>query len=261
MLHVGTFNVRGDTPLDGPQGWKFRRDRFLSLVRDWSPDLLGLQEPLIPQLNDILLGLSAYDWIGCGRDDGRQQGEFCPILYRRERLAVVESGTFWLSESPETPGSKGWGSRYPRICTWAHLIDRETGAAFFHYNLHLDHEAQTARENGMSLLLERIRQRQPADPVIVTGDFNAHPDNPVLALLHAPDSPVACDTYLNTPRDAGHIGTFHGFTGTAMEDRIDYIFVSPPWQVLNASILHGDGMRPFPSDHFPVAATLSLPAA
>jgi endonuclease/exonuclease/phosphatase family metal-dependent hydrolase len=258
MLHVGTFNIRGDTPVDGPQQWEFRRDRLLQLIRDWSPDLLGLQEPFFPQLTDILRGLPLYDWVGCGRDDGHEQGEFCPILYRRERLAVAESGTFWLSEAPDTAGSKGWGSRYPRICTWARFVDRETGAAFFHYNLHLDHESQSARENGMLLLLERIRLRGSADAVLVTGDFNAGPNNPALALLRAPSSPAARDTYLEIHKHESSIGTFHGFTGVAREDRIDYIFVSPSWQVFDARILQGDGKRPFPSDHFPVTATLLL---
>lgn len=258
MLKVGTFNVRGETPVDGAQRWEYRRSRFLDLVRDWSPDLLGLQEPLLPQLTDILHGLPDYDWVGVGRDDGREAGEFCPILYRRERLAVLESGTFWLSETPETPGSMGWGSRHARLCTWAFLSDRRTGMTFFHYNLHLDHESQPARENGASLLRERIRQRSAPDPVIVTGDFNASPDNPAIARMRAPDSPVPCDAFLAAHPEAESAGTFHGFTGTTLGDRIDYLFVSPSWQVLDARIVCGDGARPFPSDHFPVAATLSV---
>ncbi len=141
-----------------------------------------------------------------------------------------------------------------RLCTWVHLTEREIGASFYLYNVHLDHESQAAREKSAQLLLERIWERPTTDPVIVTGDFNAPPDNPAILRLIATDSPVSQSALAAFPQEAP--GTFHGFTGETSGGSIDHIFLSPEWQIVRAQILHGDGQRPFPSDHFPLAATL-----
>ena len=248
-LSVGTCNVRWDNPDDGEHRWELRRERLLALLRSWAPDVLGLQEPLRHQIHDLRQGLPEYDSVGVGRDDGVEAGEFCPIFYRRDRFQPAAMGTFWLSEEPDTPGSLAWGARHPRICTWATLIERDTSAAFSVYNVHLDHESQTARENGVALLLERIRQRP--GPVLVTGDFNAEPDNPAVKRLQAEAAPP-----LKSALAAAPTGTFHGFTGEASDGPIDYVFYSPEWQALSAGVLRGDSLRPFPSDHFPVSAVL-----
>jgi len=252
-LSAGTCNVRWDNPDDGEHRWEGRRERLLSLLRAWAPDVLGLQEPLRHQLHYLRQGLPEYQVVGVGRDDGVAAGEFCPILYRRDRFQPVAVGTFWLSEEPETPGSMAWGARHPRICTWASLIERDTDAAFSVYNLHLDHESQAARENGVALLLERIGQRTVSGPVMVLGDFNARPDNPAIKRIQGAASPSLKSTFATIPE-----GTFHGFTGKASHGPIDYIFYSPEWQVLSAQVLQGDGLRPFPSDHFPVSAVLVM---
>jgi len=252
-LRVATFNVRWDAPGDEYR-WDRRRARSVQLLQDWSPDLLGLQEPLHSQLEQIAEALPAYTVLGVGREDGREAGEFCPILYRTARFDLKEGGTFWLSGTPSIPGSADWGNRIPRICTWACLRDRETGVDLSLYNVHLDHESQPAREKGAQLLLDTLRQRAIGSPVIVTGDFNAEPGNAAVRRLQAADSPVPISALnLTSPP-----GTFHGFTGLASGGPIDYIFLSPEWQVLEASVLVGDGATPFPSDHFPVAATLRL---
>ncbi len=258
QLQVGTFNVRWDSPDDGDHRWDRRRPRLVGLLRDWGPDLLGLQEPLARQRDDILRALPEYGAVGVGRDDGREAGEFCAILYRQDRFDVVDSGTFWLSETPDTPGSKGWGSRHARICSWACLADRAAGWQFFLYNVHLDHESQQARNEGVARLLERIRGRRTADPVLVTGDFNAPPDNTAVAALTAADSPTLTDAFHARHPDGAAGGTFHGFTGTPGATPIDYVFVSKEWRVLQADVVRGDGLRPFRSDHFPVAVTLAL---
>lgn len=252
-LSVGTCNVRWDNPDDGEHRWELRRERLTALLRSWAPDVLGLQEPLRHQLHYLRQALPEYDAVGVGRDDGVAAGEFCPILYRRDRFQSADGGTFWLSEEPETPGSVAWGARHPRICTWAGLVERDTNAAFSVYNLHLDHESQAARENGVALLLERISQRAAPGPVIVLGDFNAEPDNPAVLRLQEAASPGLRNALAAVPE-----GTFHGFTGEASDGPIDYIFHSPEWQTLAAQVLHGDGLRPFPSDHFPVSAVLLM---
>ena len=257
-LRVGTFNVRYASSNDGEHHWEQRRERLTALLRSWEPDVLGLQEPLRLQLEDILQALPEYAGVGVGRDDGIAAGEFSPILYRRSRFHLLDSGTFWLSEEPDRPGSRGWGARHARICTWAHLVEHGTEAAFSLYNVHLDHEAQEARERGVEMVLERIRRRANVAPVILTGDFNAWPDNPAMVRVQQFDSPVSKNALAAAkPGDAG-AGTFHGFTGQAQESPIDYIFVSPEWRVLEGIVMRGDGLRPFASDHFPVAAILKL---
>jgi len=254
-IRVGTFNVRWDAPEDEHR-WEQRRARSVQMLHDWAPDLLGLQEPLHSQLEQIAEGLPAYTVVGVGREDGRRGGEFCPILYRTARFDLKEGGTFWLSGTPSVPGSVGWGNRIPRICTWAVLEERETGSEFSLYNVHLDHESQAAREKSVQLLIDTLQENAAVGPIIVTGDFNAEPGNPAVQRLQAADSPAPVSALsLASPTPPG---TFHGFTGRASGGPIDYIFLSPEWHVLAADVLTGDGARPFPSDHFPVAATLRL---
>lgn len=255
VVRVGTFNVRWDAPEDEYR-WEQRRARSVPLLHDWAPDLLGLQEPLHSQLKQIAEALPWYTVVGVGREDGKQAGEFCPILYRTSRFDLKEGGTFWLSDTPSLPGSADWGNRIPRICTWAHLRDRETEREFSLYNVHLDHESQAAREKSVQFLVDTLRQRTQGGPVIVTGDFNAEPGNAAIRRLQAGDSPAPVSALeIARPMPSG---TFHGFTGQAQGGPIDYVFLSPEWHVLEASILTGDGTLPFPSDHFPVAATLQM---
>ena len=254
LLHIGTFNVRWADPNDGAHRWDQRKSRLFDFLRAWEPDVLGLQEPLHSQLTEIRHALPRYEAAAVGREDGQEGGEFCPIFYQSARFELADSGTFWFSETPETPGSRGWGSWHPRICTWVHLKERSSGTAFYVYNLHWDNESQTARENSARILLERIRQRPSADPVIVLGDFNAEAGNAAVARLSAPGSPVPTSALASVHPEQS--GTFHGFTGEPSEAPIDHIFLSPEWKVLDAEVLYGDGERPFLSDHFPVAASL-----
>ena len=253
-IRIGTFNVRWDDPNDGANCWDWRRGRLLDVLRAWEPDVLGLQEPRRFPLDQICQALPAYAMAGVGREDGQEAGEFCPIFFRRARFGLAGSGTFWFSDTPDTPGSRTWGNWHPRICTWVCLREQESGLVFYVYNLHWDNESQIARENSARLLLDRIHQRPTADPVIVMGDFNAEADNAAVARLRAADSPVPVSALRTAHPESS--GTFHGFTGEAPGTPIDHIFLSPEWEVGEAQLLHGDGKHPFPSDHFPVAATL-----
>jgi endonuclease/exonuclease/phosphatase family metal-dependent hydrolase len=248
-LSVGTCNVRWDCPDDGEHRWEQRRERLTSLLRSWGPDVLGLQEPYRHQLDYLRQVLPEYDTIGVGRNDSLESGEFCAIFYRRDRFQPLASGTFWLADTPDTPGAIAWGARHPRICTWVDLVEPRTDTRFSVYNVHLDHESQTARENGVALLLDRLRP----GPTLVLGDFNAAPDNPAVQLLLRSPFPGLASALAPRPE-----GTFHGFSGKAAPGPIDYIFYSPEWQALSAQVLHGDGERPYPSDHFPVSAVLQL---
>lgn len=253
-LKVGTFNVRWANPDDGEHRWENRRARLLMLLQDWSPDILGLQEPLLPQLNDIRRALPDCAGVAVGRDDGVNAGEFCPIFYRASRFMCLDTGAFWFSETPDVAGSRSWGCTHPRLCTWAELRDNENGNGnvFRVYNLHWDHESQAARENS-GLLLREVLRPLPG-PFIVLGDFNAPADNPAVADLTI----LGVDAWQSafTSEQQREPGTFHGFTGVPTKPPIDHILLSRDWEVVDAEVLRGDGLRPFVSDHFPVAATL-----
>jgi len=244
------------------------------VIRNFSPAVLGLQEALRSQLDDIARALPWYGEVGVGRNDGVRAGEYAAILYDRHRLTLLAEGWFWLSDTPEVPASMTWGNRYPRIATWARLVDRTTGHAFIVFNTHWDHESQVAREHSARLLLDRIGARPvPDDPVLLIGDLNCGDDNPAFAALTANRFTDALRTI--RPSATAGIGTFHGFRGGRQGTKIDFVLVSPlhaaaasaldasagrerEWQVLDADIVHTSEGRRYPSDHFPVTATLLI---
>ena len=269
-LAVMTFNIRYGTANDGENRWTNRRDTLFALLRKENPDLIGLQEALRFQVDEILAAVPGYAVVGVGRDDGRAAGEMSAILFRTARFHVAASGTFWFSDTPEVPGSKTWGNRITRISSWARFVDRD-GSAFTHYNLHLDHESQPSREKSTALLLQRIAARPVAsEPVIVTGDFNVGESNPALHVLVGPGGPAATpaagapappfmDTFRAVHRDARDVGTFTAFAfGRTTGDKIDYVLVQPGTTVLDASIVRTAEGGHYPSDHFPVTARIQL---
>lgn len=259
-LSVMTFNIRYATADDGPDRWERRRDLLAEVVREAAPDVLGLQEALRSQLDDLGRAVLGYRTVGVGRDDGGARGEHAAILVKESRIEVLDHGTFWFSDTPERPGSIGWGATLPRICTWALLVDRSTGRAFYLYNVHWDHESQESRAKSAVLLQERIRARTQPHPVIVTGDFNAGEENPAFQLLIAADAvPALFDTFRALyPDTAGLIGTFHGFRGSVTGEKIDAVLATPEWVPVEAGIVHASRDGRYPSDHFPVTARVAL---
>jgi endonuclease/exonuclease/phosphatase family metal-dependent hydrolase len=262
-LQVMTFNIRYGTAKDGDNHWTARRDMLFDVIRERDADLVGLQEALAFQIDEILAAVPGYAAIGVGRDDAGRAGEFSAILFKRDRFRVATAGTFWFSDTPEVTASKTWGNNITRICTWARLIDRD-GRGFYHFNLHLDHESQPSRERSTLLLRQRIEARAfPADPVVVTGDFNVGERNPALAALVAKGDPAApfVDTYRVLYPDETVVGTFTGFKmGNTAGDKIDYVLVQPGAEVIGAEIIRTSRNDRYPSDHFPVAARIRLPA-
>jgi endonuclease/exonuclease/phosphatase family metal-dependent hydrolase len=224
-------------------------------VREQDADLVGLQEALDFQIDEITAAVPGYASIGVGRDDGGARGEFAAILFRKNRFRVAEAGTFWFSDTPAVPGSKSWGNNITRICTWARLIDRD-GRGFFVYNVHLDHQSQPSRERSTLLLRERIDARSfAAEPVVVTGDFNVGEKNPALATLVGP----FVDTYRVVRPQETTVGTFTGFKfGNVDSEKIDYILVQPGTEVMHADIVRFTRDQRYPSDHFPVVARVRL---
>jgi endonuclease/exonuclease/phosphatase family metal-dependent hydrolase len=255
---VMSFNIRYGTADDGPDAWPARQGRVAALIRREAPDILGLQEALRFQLDELRAMLPAYGEVGVGRDDGREAGEYAAILFRTDRFQLVQSGNFWFSDTPSVPGSRSWGNTITRLATWVRLRDRATSDTVSVYNVHLDHESQPSRERSVALLLQRIRQRGNHDPVIVTGDFNAGEDNPAVAAMRS----AFTDTYRDVHPADTLVGTYHGFRGTTTGARIDYVWTSDGLTTLEARIERTREGGRYPSDHFPVLARVrrSAPA-
>jgi endonuclease/exonuclease/phosphatase family metal-dependent hydrolase len=253
-LTVMSFNIRYGTANDGDNHWLKRREQLFALLREQQADVVGLQEALHGQVDEILQAVPGYDYVGVGRSDGRRAGEYAAILYRKARLQPRRSDTFWFSDTPNAVKSTSWGNQIERICTWAYFEDRE-GAAFYVYNVHLDHQSQPSRERSAALLLERIRARDPKAPAVVTGDFNAGEDNPAAVAMRT----LFVDSFRVRHPDATEAGTFSGFKfGQTSGDKIDFVFVEPGTEVLEAAIVRTSRDGRYPSDHFPVTARIRL---
>lgn len=261
-LPVMSFNIRYGTASDGAHAWPLRRAVTFRVIREHAPVVLGVQEALRFQLDEIGENLPQYGVVGVGRTDGVEDGEYSAILYDRHRLEVLDQGTFWLSDTPEVPNSMSWGNRITRIATWARFRDRSTDATFHVFNTHWDHESQPARERSARLLMERIRARRAAsDPVLVMGDFNAGEDNIAFRMLvadHQPGGLQLYDTFRAVHPRAPDTGTYHAFRGDRSGAKIDAILASPEWRTLNADIILFSENGLYPSDHFPVTATVEL---
>jgi endonuclease/exonuclease/phosphatase family metal-dependent hydrolase len=275
-LDLMSFNIRFDNPADGPNVWSARRELVANVIRAAAPDIVGLQEAQRNQLDDLAAGLRStpYVEIGVGRDDGATRGEYSPLLYRAERLTLVESGTFWLSPTPEVPGSVGWGNHVPRICTWARFEDRRSGRRFYAFNSHFDHESAPARARAAEAIAARIAARPHPEPVFMMGDFNATEDDDVVRYLigtaarprsgddFSPPSPALADTY-RVVHPTGAAGTFNGWGQDTSQKKIDYILAAPPpaTEVRTAVIDRATPGGRFPSDHFPLTVHLRVPQA
>lgn len=259
-VSVMSFNIRYGTANDGENRWERRRDLLMGVIRDAQADLIGLQEALDFQIDEILAAVPGYAAIGVGRDDGARKGEYAAILVRTDRFRVADAGTFWFSDTPEVVASKSWGNTITRICTWARLVDRD-GRVLWHFNVHLDHQSQPSRERSTELLLQRIDARRrllPVEPAIVTGDFNVGEDNPAITrLTRGTGSPRFVDTFRVRHPDAADVNTFTGFTfGRVTGAKIDYVLAEPGTTVLEAAIVRTAAENRYPSDHFPVTARI-----
>lgn len=264
-LTVMSFNIRYGTANDGENHWDKRRDMLIALLGRHAPDIVGVQEALRFQLDEIRAALPFYADAGVGRDDGNTAGEYSAVLFRTDRLASLEEETFWFSDTPVKPGSMTWGNSYPRVCTWTRLVSKQSGGTFYIYNVHLDHVSQPSREKSSAALARKILERDQPDPVVVTGDFNAGENNPAIRFLKAESQLIPetarirlVDTYRIINPEQTAVGTFHGFRGNRDGEKIDYVFVEPETAVLDAAILHDNEEGRYPSDHFPVMARIVL---
>ncbi len=250
---LATFNIRypGDKT---PHTWKERKDRCLSIVKKNGFDIYGVQEAYRYQLNDLVEG-DEFAFIGGGRDDFKDKGEFSAIIYRKDRFELLKGGTFGLSEKPDVPGYKSWGTACPRIATWGLFQDRSSGIKFVYYNTHLDHVSALARSNGIKLLVEHAEKNATGFPLIISGDFNASPTSDTYAT--AAKLLLDAKKVSMTPHE-GPEQTFHKY-GTVVRDYpIDYIFVSKDIKVLSHKTEDARFEEGFASDHYPVVTKLLL---
>ena len=257
-LRVATYNIRYHNPADGEHAWPNRKDRVISTIRFNGADLVGMQEVLKDQVDDLALVLQDYEWIGVGRDDGKEAGEYSPIFFRADRLQALESGTFWLSKNPDIPGSKDWDAAITRIVTWAHFKDLATDSTFYHFNTHFDHRGELAREKSAELIAHRASKMADVKPIVVTGDFNFTESAQGYRVL----ADAFQDAYYATEEPHhGPSGTFSGFEvgATELNNRIDYIFVQNNIRVLQHAILSDHWNGAYSSDHLAVIATIQLP--
>jgi endonuclease/exonuclease/phosphatase family metal-dependent hydrolase len=254
-LKVMTWNIRYNNPGDGENAWPLRKGHVTELIRFHAPDIIGMQEALLGQVNDIASQLPGYDWVGVGRDNGINAGEYAPIFYDSRRFQLKEQGWFWLSETPVVP-SRGWDAALPRICTYIKLETYDSRRNFWVFNTHFDHVGDEARRQAARLIFDKIKElNEDKLPVILTGDFNLEPDtDPMKWLMRK-----MYDTRkLSEAEPYGPTGTFNGFDfNSPLDKRIDYIFVNRKVDgVRKYGVLTDSYDRKYPSDHLPVYVEL-----
>ena len=252
---VMTYNIRLDVASDGENAWPNRKDFFTSQVQFYAPDVMGIQEALPNQVQDIAQSLPNYQYVGIGRDE-EGKGEASNIFYRSDKLKMIENHTFWLSETPTQP-SMGWDAACRRVCTYALFEDKITHQQFWVFNTHLDHVGEVAREKSAQLIMAKIKEVNTQNlPVVFTGDFNATPDTAWLSDLK---KEMNDSKDITEEKPFGPNETFNGFQYNEIpKTRIDYIFTSKEIKVKKYAVLAETQNLRFPSDHFPVYAEIQL---
>jgi len=261
QIKVIRLNIRYDNPTDSLNAWPLRAPVVTRFLIKEQPDLIGLQEVLSSQYEYLDSVLSDYGSVGAGREDGVRSGEMNPVFFRKDRFDLVRNLTFWLSETPEIPGSKAWNSSLPRIVTWVELADKTTHDHFFFFNTHFAHDSDTARIMSAKLLLSRIDTITANFPFIVTGDFNSLPGSQTYAILTGPAESIPLLMYakeISEDNPEGPVYTYNGFSDTTRAGRIDYIFIRNGLSVLNHRVFVKKERHVFISDHWPVEAVVSI---
>lgn len=253
-MKVISFNIRFANQTDGNNMWDLRRQSALDFINYEQPDFFGLQEAVDAQVKDFENAALGYSWIGVGRDDGKSAGEFTPLFYDANKWELLESGTFWLSETPDTV-SQSWDAALPRICTWGTFTNKESRNKVNVFNTHFDHIGKQARLNSARLILSKMDAIANSDKVILLGDLNAKPQSPpILAITER-----LTDAYNAAASHFGQVGTFNGFNIQEIPSRrIDYVFASKEFEIkkyeTDSRVIDGRYL----SDHFPIIVELKL---
>jgi len=255
QINVATYNIRLKTSHDVGNMWEDRKAAVTNLIKFHEFDIFGIQEGFIEQIKDMQTDLADYSYVGVGRDDGKEKGEHSAIFFKKERFKLINSGTFWLSDTDITKPNKGWDAALPRICTWGVFEDKKNGKQFIFMNTHFDHIGIVARPESAKLILQKAKEFAKNLPLILTGDFNVDQNDEAYFTLA--NSKVVQDVYNLAQIKYEPNSTFNDW-GKAIKpaERIDHIFVTKPFKVRKYGILTDTYLGKFPSDHFPVFAQL-----
>lgn len=261
MIRVLQFNIRYLNTSDGKNVWANRRQDVMTFVHDTEADIFGLQEAVYTQVQHFQASMKEYAMVGEGRDGGTG-GEWNPVFYLKEKYELVNSGTFWLSDTPEVKGSNTWGAACRRILTWVILKKKDTGEQFLYANTHFDHVSTSAQEKSAHLVKQRLKEYAKGLPIIVTGDFNCTPTSkPYAMMLSKDESFPMLEAWQHARSKQGNEGTFHSFGSIEVtkRNRIDFIFLTPDIRSLRC-ITDDETSHPcLLSDHVPVYADIELP--
>lgn len=258
LFNLMSYNIRVDHnyPGDTVNTWEKRKDYLVGLIKFHETDIFGIQEGLPHQLEYIKSSLDNFDWIGDSREGKGIEGEYSAIFYDTNLFELLNSGTFWLSETPDTPG-KSWDAALPRICTWGAFRHKPSGSTFYLFNTHFDHVGKIARKKSAEVIMQKIQEIAAESPTLLTGDFNVTEATDVYKTLtsqHLKDAMKVSKT--------GHYGaegTFNGFKfASELSNRIDFIFVSDDFEVLRHATLTDSYKMRYPSDHLPVFAEIKI---
>ena len=256
-VNVMSFNIRLDTESDSLNAWPHRRAEVGRMLNYYAPDLLGMQEVLPQQMEALKEMLPQYAALGVGREDGKAEGEFSPIFFRKDRFDILRTGNFSLSPTPNQFGVKGWGAACNRICTWALLKDKLSGREVAYFNTHLDHVSAEARREGMRLIVDSLKAIAPAMPAIVTGDFNCTPEaEPAQVLTQA----GLLNAWTSADVAYGPNWSFHDFGRLPRAERylIDFVFATPQLHAARCRVVSDVSTTGYYSDHCPVMAELTF---
>lgn len=257
---VLTFNLRVIAAKD-PYSWEQRKHWVAAVIDDCEPDLIGTQEATIPMLGWLKERYEGeYDIYGENRNKSKEVGEFCAVFVKKAEFSIVGKQSFMLSETPEIIGSKSWDSACERICSWVELADKEDGKPMLRlFNTHLDHKGAVARQEGLKLVLDKIRDVEQSTgkiPTLITGDFNAKPDSGLFDVLEDYEAVASCyDLY--TEEEKRHSRTFHDYKGGSEGGPIDYILGCSGIRFVSTAIRRERIGEGYPSDHYPVLSSVS----
>lgn len=254
-LKVITYNIRYDNPNDGENKWDLRKEFLSNQILFYEPDVFGTQEGKLHQLKYLDSTLVDYSYIGSGRDNSANQGEFSAIFFNHKKFKLIKESTFWLSETPEKI-SKGWDAMFERICTYGLFENIKTKQRFYVFNTHFDHVGVTARNNSAKLIIEKINSiNKEKLPFVLTGDFNSETDSEAYKYL---SSQLNDSRVISKKPVFGPSGTFNNFEfHKPVKLLIDFIFTSKNnIQVAKQAVLSDSKDCKYPSDHLPVYAEI-----
>jgi len=257
-LKIMTFNIRYENSGDGIHSWNNRKNLVIKTIAAQAPDVLCIQEGIINQVNILENAFPGYGRVGVGRDDGKTAGEFSAVFFLKDRFKQIESSTFWLSQTPDVLGSRGWDAACNRVVTWIKLKDNKTGKSCYVFNTHFDHIGQVACRESAKLLLQRVVAIAGNFPFVITGDFNGNEQSEPYQLLMASTKPKLSNTrYVSKNGSKGPDCSIFGFDGKFKQGAvIDHIFINFKSESLRHQIIDDNESGFYPSDHQPVMAEI-----